>query len=66
MTARWVAAAALTAACAWLVGCAPKKPPDGPPPEYEPGRAWTPDGKPVPRGSASAAPSAAPRGAPPS
>lgn len=46
----------------WLSGCGPKKPPDGPPPEYEPGRAWTPDGKPVPRGSAAPTASAAPRG----
>lgn len=42
------------------IGCSPKKPPDGPPPEYEPGRSWTPDGKPLPRASAAPTPSAAP------
>jgi len=53
-------ACALAVTAAVIVACGPKKPPEGPPPEYEPGREWTPDGKPLPRGSAAPAASAAP------
>ncbi len=59
-----VAVCLVSGCCVWLVGCGPKKPPEGPPPEYEPGRAWTPDGKPVPRGSAAPPVSTPPVSAP--